>query len=140
MSTARPAGAILLDEQAEPMALSATSATRPNEPNDGLTKIGAAVHAAVGNGQPRLGDVARAVHMSARTLQRRLGDASTTFQELVDRERADLARAYIANRARALGDVAYLLGFSEISAFARAFKRWTGMTPRQWRDRSTDLA
>jgi AraC-like DNA-binding protein len=47
---------------------------------------------------------------------------------------ADTERKYT------VGELAYLLGFSEISALSRAFKRWTGMTPTQWRDRSNDLA
>ena len=80
--------------------------------------------------------------MSPRTLQRRLGAEGTSFQDVVDSVREELARIYMADTARkyTVGELAYLLGFSEISAFTRAFKRWTGLTPTQWRDRSNDLA
>ena len=47
--------------------------------------------------------------------------------------RCELARSYLANRRIAISGVAYLLGFSEPSAFHRAFKRWTGHTPQAWR-------
>ncbi len=72
--------------------------------------------------------------MSPRTLQRRLREESTSFQDVVDSVREELARITMANPKYSLGEVAYLLGFSEISAFTRAFKRWTGMTPSRWRD------
>jgi AraC-like DNA-binding protein len=112
----------------------------PDPESDRLAKIRERIRLALEDGQPQLEDVAAALNMSPRTLQRRLGDAKTTFLELVDDVRHGLALAYIANPRFALGEVAYLLGFSEISAFTRAFKRWTGMTPSRWRARSNDLA
>jgi AraC-like DNA-binding protein len=83
---------------------------------------------------PSLGDVAKALKMSARTLQRRLGDEGTGFADLVDEVRHDLALGYVRDRRRPLGEIAYLLGYAELSPFLRAFKRWTGKTPAELRD------
>jgi AraC-like DNA-binding protein len=80
-----------------------------------------------------VGDVARAMHMSARTLQRRLEQEHTSFSDLLDRARLDVARRLLADPAVALTDVAFRLGFADLATFSRAFKRWTGMPPGQWR-------
>jgi len=123
----------MLDAQAEALLV---------KPHDDLAKVKDRIRAALADGQPQLAAVARSLRMSPRTLQRRLGDRKTSFQDLVDAVRADLARVYMADKEKryTIGELAYLLGFSEISALSRAFKRWTGMTPRQWRDRSNHLA
>lgn len=76
---------------------------------------------------------AREMHVSVRTLQRRLDARGLTWQQLLDRTREQLARQYLADRALTLGDIALLLGFSEQSAFNRAFRRWTGDTPARMR-------
>jgi AraC-like DNA-binding protein len=126
----------VLDAQAQQLL-----ASRPAK-SDLLSKIRDAVRAVLEDGQPQLADVAKRMKMSPRTLQRRLGAEGTTFQDVVDSVREELARIYMADEKRryTIGELAYLLGFSEISALSRAFKRWTGMTPTQWRDRSNDLA
>jgi len=69
------------------------------------------------------------LHMSVRTLQRRLAERQLTWRELLDRTREQLARHYLAEASLTLGDIALLLGFSEHSAFSRAYRRWTGTTP-----------
>src|SRR5262249_45974404 len=107
---------------------------------DVLVKLRAQVRLALEDGQPDLPAIANALKMSTRTLQRRLEAEGTSFQELVDAVRQELARVYVADPKYALGEVAYLLGFSEITAFTRAFKRWTGTTPSRWRAQSKDLA
>lgn len=81
------------------------------------------------HGQISLQAVARHLNLSERSLQRRLDDQGTRFADLMDEVRRDLAMRYIADVHLALGEVAYLLGFSDPSSFNRAFKRWTGMTP-----------
>jgi AraC-like DNA-binding protein len=81
--------------------------------------------------------VADALHLSVRTLQRRLDLRRLTWQELLDRTREELARGYLEDRSLALKDIALLLGFSEQSAFSRAFRRWTGETPARVRAGST---
>jgi len=78
-------------------------------------------------------DMAKRLHMSRRTLQRRLDEADTTYLRLVDDTRKDLALRYLEDPHRSITDVAFTLGFSQQSAFTRAFKRWTGVNPTQYR-------
>jgi AraC-like DNA-binding protein len=80
-----------------------------------------------------VGDVARAMHMSSRTLQRRLEQEQTRFTEVLDRARLDLARRLLGDPSVGLTDVAFRLGFADLATFSRAFKRWTGKPPGQWR-------
>jgi AraC-like DNA-binding protein len=77
--------------------------------------------------------VARKLYLSVRSLQRKLKQAGTSFRRLLDRTREELARQYICDRGVDLTEIAFLLGFSEHSAFSRAFKRWTGQTPSDMR-------
>jgi AraC-like DNA-binding protein len=71
--------------------------------------------------------------MSRRTLQRKLADAETTYLKLVDDTRRDLALRYIEDPRRSITDITFTLGFSQHSAFTRAFKRWTGVAPTEYR-------
>ena len=71
--------------------------------------------------------------MSGRTLQRRLRDEGVLFNELLDAARFTAAKAYLAQRDVAGAEVAYLLGFAEPSSFNHAFKRWSGLTPTEYR-------
>ena len=87
-------------------------------------------------GDPGLETVAQKLGLSARTLQRRLRDEGTSHQHLLETLRQQLARQYLSRPEVAIGEVAFLLGFSEPSAFHRAFKRWTGMTPGSFRGQS----
>lgn len=84
-------------------------------------------------GVPSIDVVARRLATSSRTLRRRLEEDGTSFRELLDATRADLARSYVRDRRMPLAEVAFMLGFSEPSTFHRAFKRWTKMTPAAWR-------
>ena len=77
--------------------------------------------------------VAKQLHMSVRSLQRRLQEVGTTFRTLLDAVRKNLAATYVRDPDIELVEVAYLLGFSDQSAFSRAFKRWTGDTPSEAR-------
>ena len=70
--------------------------------------------------------------MSPRSLQRRLADENTRYNDLLADVRADLAKRYLARGTVSASEVAYLIGFTEPSAFFKAFKRWTGMTPREF--------
>lgn len=79
------------------------------------------------------GKVAQKLYMSVRSLQRKLQQSGTSFRKLLDRTREELARQYICDDAMDLTEIAFLLGFSEHSAFSRAFKRWTGQTPSAMR-------
>jgi AraC-like DNA-binding protein len=78
---------------------------------------------------PTLDDVASELAMSARSLQRSLKTEGTSYQVLSDDVRRELAVRHLAVRGTSAAQVAFLIGFSEPSAFSRAFRRWTGSTP-----------
>jgi AraC-like DNA-binding protein len=88
---------------------------------------------ALSQGVPRISDVAGFLGMSGRTLQRRLSDRGYAFQTLVDDSRRELAERLLEETEYPLAEIAFLTGFSEQSAFNRAFKRWAGQTPRSFR-------
>ena len=83
--------------------------------------------------EPTQGDIARRLNMSARTLQRKLSDSGTTFKEILDETRHDLALAYLSASEFNVGEITQRLGFSSSSSFTRAFRRWTGLSPSDWR-------
>jgi AraC-like DNA-binding protein len=85
------------------------------------------------NGEPAQAEVSRKLAVSERTLQRRLREEGTSFAEILDEVRRELAQQYLANPAVTLHEIAFLLGYSEPSAFHRAFRRWTGATPQAFR-------
>jgi len=84
-------------------------------------------------GDPELETIARQLGMSARSLQRRLKDEGASHTGLLDEMRRDLSKQYLQEPQIAICEVAYLLGFSEPSAFNRAFRRWTGISPKEYR-------
>jgi AraC-like DNA-binding protein len=77
--------------------------------------------------------IANAMHMSRRTLSRRLEQEGTSFVVEADTVRRELALGYVLDRRLELTEVAFLLGFSHVQSFHRAFKRWTGETPASYR-------
>jgi len=79
--------------------------------------------------------VARQLGMSGRSLTRRLAEEGTTFSDILDSLRRRLALSYLGDPRISLQQIAWLLGYSEIGAFYHAFKRWTGSSPGQFRDR-----
>jgi AraC-like DNA-binding protein len=82
--------------------------------------------------------LARGLGMSVRTLARRLAEQGLTPARLVEELRQQLANRYLAERTFPLGRITYLLGYSDLSAFTRAFRRWTGRTPSEWRAELSD--
>jgi AraC-like DNA-binding protein len=82
--------------------------------------------------EPTVEQVAELLHLSSRTLQRRLDDNGLNFRALLDDTRRRLAETYLLDPRLQLKDVAHLLGFSEQSAFSRAFRRWNGVSPGQF--------
>jgi AraC-like DNA-binding protein len=78
--------------------------------------------------------VASELHLSERSMQRRLKEHQTTFRFLLDNVREMVAKQYIENPMNRMSDIAFLLGFSEQSAFSRAFKKWTGKSPVEYRN------
>jgi len=87
------------------------------------------------NGAPSLGAVASAIKMAPRTLQRKLNERGTSCSEVVDRLRCEIATQLVSAAEPPL-NIAFRLGFKDATAFYRAFKRWTGTTPREFREKS----
>ena len=85
------------------------------------------------HGKARLGEVARKLGLSQRTLARRLLSEGVTFGRVLDELRSDLAHRHLEDPALSISEIAWLLGYQEVSAFTHAFKRWTGKTPREAR-------
>lgn len=81
------------------------------------------------SGPPTQLEIARALALSPRTLHRRLAEAGTSFAELLDNARRELASGYLQRTDYSVAEVAYLVGFAEVSSFNRAFRRWTGSSP-----------
>ena len=102
-------------------------------PAHALGRVREAIARQLGAGTPDLSAVAMALETSTRSLQRSLQAESLSFSQLVDSVRRELAERYLSDPGLNLTDVAFLLGYSEQSAFARAFKRWTGTSPGGYR-------
>jgi AraC-like DNA-binding protein len=85
-------------------------------------------------GNAEIGTIAAKLGMSRQTLFRRLKDEGTTFQKVLDDLRHRLALDYLGAKKVSVSETAYLVGFSDRAAFTRAFKRWTGTSPRAIRD------
>jgi AraC-like DNA-binding protein len=82
--------------------------------------------------KPSVESIASELAVSVRSLQKKLSEEGTTFQQLLDYSRKEMAIQYLKNPQMTLCDIAFMLGFSEQSAFNHAFKRWTGKTPKQY--------
>ncbi|MGE0594696.1 MAG: AraC family transcriptional regulator [Vicinamibacterales bacterium] len=96
-------------------------------------RVRQALSAKVNASPPEAAEIARRLRMSVRTLNRLLAAEGTTFRALSARTRRELAERRLSNPSTSTAEVAFLLGFSELSAFCRAFKRWTGLTPGEFR-------
>ncbi|MEM9227093.1 MAG: helix-turn-helix domain-containing protein [Verrucomicrobiota bacterium] len=92
-----------------------------------------AVPSVMSEGVPSVSSIALELAMSARTLQRRLAEQGYSFQGVVDSARRDLAKRLLHETDYSLAEIAFLTGFADQSAFARAFKRCAGKTPRSYR-------
>ncbi len=101
--------------------------------DDVLSSARSAIARSLSEGVVDLVLVAKQLAISTRTLQRALQANGITFSGLVDEVRQELAKRYLSDSTLSVVDTAFLLGFSEQSAFQRAFKRWTGLTPRDYR-------
>lgn len=84
---------------------------------------------------PDIGDMAQALHLSDRTLKRRLQAEGTSYQALLDQVRQRDAMRLLGDATQAIADVAEAVGYTDPANFARAFARWTGLSPRDWRHR-----
>jgi AraC-like DNA-binding protein len=96
-------------------------------------KVRAMIAEGLSDGCTGVEDVAAELNMSRHTLYKRLKEEDLTFVGLLDEVRREKALCYLHDRDRSLLEVAELLGFSELSAFSRAFKRWMGRSPQEFR-------
>jgi AraC-like DNA-binding protein len=125
--TADPSLAALLDGYAELLQ------SRVSTADSLVRQLRGLLSSALPAGDAMLKSVAKRLGLSPRGLQRRLAERGTSYAALVDDLRRELALRYVSEPDRGLSEIAASLGFSEGSAFHRAFRRWTGMTPRQYR-------
>jgi AraC-like DNA-binding protein len=101
-----------------------------------LTLIRRQIAQGLKGGNPELIEVAKLLALSPRTLQRQLRSCGMNFKALVDDTRRRFAIDYLKDSDNTLTQIAFLLGYSEVSAFNRSFKRWTGKTPAEYRRES----
>ena len=85
------------------------------------------------HGEPSLDDVATKMGLTSWSLQRNLRSEGISFSTLVDKLRCEMATRYMQENQLSISEMALLLGYSEVSAFSRAFRRWFNISPRQWR-------
>jgi AraC-like DNA-binding protein len=102
---------------------------RARPPEALRTRIENAITPLLPHGRARAENVARELGIGIRTMSRRLAGEGLTFSLILDELRSDLARRYLEERSLSVSQIAWLLGFQEVSAFTHAYKRWTGMTP-----------
>ncbi|KPK71101.1 MAG: hypothetical protein AMJ84_06690 [Acidithiobacillales bacterium SM23_46] len=84
--------------------------------------------------------MADALHLSVRSLQRKLGEQQTSFAQLLEDTRRELARQYVGTSRLSVGEITYLLGFADPANFTRAFRRWTGQSPSEFRTNHRETA
>jgi AraC-like DNA-binding protein len=101
--------------------------------NDILSRTRTAISNNLPSGNATIQAVAATLHMSPRNLQRKLSAEDTTYRKLVDTVRKELAESYLTQDSFTIAEIGYLTGFSSQAAFTRAFKRWTGLTPQDFR-------
>ena len=97
-------------------------------------KVRAAIEAQLPEGEPSAERIAQHLHLSLRSLQRHLADEGCSYDLLLNQCRQNLALLHMRDPGSSLSEIAFLLGFADTSSFSRAFKRWTGLTPSQYRD------
>ena len=104
--------------------------------DDLVARVSASIAHQLRSAVPTLASTAAVLHMNPRTLQRRLAQDGVTHNLLVDEVRRGLALKYIVDAGLSIDEIAYVLQFSGGTAFSRAFKRWTGESPLQYRNRA----
>jgi AraC-like DNA-binding protein len=109
--------------------------------DDLLAAVRRAITECMRDGDPNIARVAKKMTMNSRTLQRQMKRHSVRFKSFVDDIRRHFALNYLKDGKHTFTEIAFLLGYSEVSAFNRSFKRWTGQTPSVYRRRlSPDAA
>ncbi|MBA4286475.1 MAG: AraC family transcriptional regulator [Xanthomonadaceae bacterium] len=124
-----PALHALLDAQAR------AQLARLSPADDFERRLRETIAAGLRGGDATLASCAARLNCSSRTLQRRLDAAGSSFQQALDDTRRRLAESWLGDPRLKLAEVAQLLGYTDQAAFTRAFQRWTGSAPGQWRKR-----
>jgi AraC-like DNA-binding protein len=106
-----------------------------NYSGDFLAQIGRVINGLLTTGDCSAASVAECMGLSLRTMQRKLASERTSFQQQMDKVRAELAVSYLQESQFTLTDITEFLGFAEPAVFTRGFRRWFGMTPSDWRAR-----
>jgi AraC-like DNA-binding protein len=126
-----------LREQAESLALQEVQA-QEREPEI-LRRTRLLIGQQLAAGRASLDAVAPLLGLSSRTLHRRLNDCGYSFRLLTDEVRQSRAERFLSNPAVPLAEIAFMLGYAEQSSFQHAFRRWTGLTPGEYRIRLRDV-
>lgn len=92
-------------------------------------RVESAITSRLPNGTAIIGNIASDLGMSSRTLSRRLAEEGATFSAILDELRSSLANQYLQDHDLSISQIAWLLGYTEVSSFAHAFQRWTGRSP-----------
>jgi len=108
-------------------------ADRPQERGGVRADVEQVIPQLLPHGKAKTSEVARQLGLSSRTLSRSLSAEGVSFGKILEEFRAALARRYLKDRELPISEIAWLLGYQEISSFTHAFKRWTGMNPREFR-------
>ena len=109
------------------------------ERQDVVARVNRIIGEILETGQVNLEQVAAKLDIKPRTLRTRLAEANTNFNQLLADYRCNLAKRLLANTSESIDEIVYLTGFSEPSTFYRAFKRWTGITPIEYRNQKKQL-
>ncbi|MDO9321857.1 MAG: AraC family transcriptional regulator [Pseudomonas sp.] len=105
-------------------------------PSESLSaRVVALLSAQLSQGEPDRSKLAQALQLSERTLQRRLAEEGSSYQQLLNDSRRQLAEGYLRDSQLPAAEIALLLGYSEPSVFFRAFRQWSGLTPGEYRSR-----
>lgn len=121
----------------ESVAASQLKALTSDQRLDNLVRSWIVQH--LGPQAPKRAEAAKALGLTPRTLTRRLQSLQTHYAALLDQTRRDRAMAQVGQTELSFGDIASQMGFTDVSTFYRAFARWSGMTPGQWRRQSMDV-
>ncbi len=106
------------------------------EKNNFIAQVSSEIYKQLPSGNISDTSIASALNVSQRSLQRKLQNEGTTFKLVLNDLRTSLAKKYMLDSNMRLIEVAFMLGYSEYSTFSRAFKRWTGLSPRDFRKQS----
>ncbi|GIC77475.1 AraC family transcriptional regulator [Moritella sp. F3] len=101
--------------------------------NNVVSQVRSEVVSVMATGVPNIDFVAGKLNFSQRSLQRKLNDSGTSYKDLVENIRQTTAVQHLDQNRLSLGEISYLLGFSNVANFSRAFKRWKGITPGAYR-------